>query len=114
MDKKCDKYEALFTFGTDEEFQKHLAECEDCRREHERMQKVSELIGEVKPLYIRKDKYKHFKIACVFAMILLAGVSLETADMQYGIVDQIIYGERITPEKLGFPTDDYGLLMVDD
>lgn len=116
MDKKCEKYEALFTFGTDEEFQKHLAECEDCRQEHERMQRVSDLIAEVKPQFkaVRKDKYRRMKIACVFFMIMVTGVSLETADMQYGIVDQIMYGERITPEKLGLPTDSYGLLMVDD
>lgn len=116
MDKKCNKYEALFTFGTEQEFQEHLLLCDDCRREHERMLRVSELIQEAKPEFIkvRKDRFKHLKIACVFFMVLLAGVSLETADKQFGIVDQIMYGERLTPEKLGFPTDSYGLLMMDD
>ena len=116
MDKKCDKYESLFTFGTEEEFQRHLAQCEDCRQEHERMQRVSELIQEAIPEFVkvRKDRFKNMKIACVFFMILVAGLSIETADQQFGIVDQIMYGERLTPEKLGFPTDSYGLLMVDD
>ena len=115
MDKKCDKYEALFTFGTEEVFQKHLDECRDCRAEHNRMQKVSELIQEVRPQFIkRKDKYKNLKVACVFFMIMLAGVSLETADKQFGIVETIMYGEQLTPEDLGFPTDSYGLIMMDE
>ena len=115
MDKKCDKYEALFTFGTDEEFQRHLAECEDCRQEHERMQRVSELIAEAKPCFSKnRDKYRKLKVACVFFMIMLAGVSLETANEQYGIVETIMYGEQLTPEDLGLPTDNYGLIMMDD
>ena len=115
MDKKCNKYEALFTFGTEDEFQKHLAECEDCRREHERMQRVSELIAEVKPqLTKRNDKYRHLKVACVLFMVMFAGVSFETADKQFGIVETVIYGEQLTPEDLGFPTDSYGLIMMDE
>ena len=115
MNKKCDKYEALFTFATDEEFQKHLLECEDCRREHEKMNRVSELITEVKPQFAeRKDKYRHIKIACIFCMVLFAGVSFQTANNQYRIVETIMYGEQLTPEALGFPTDSYGLIMVDE
>ena len=116
MNEKCEKYEALFTFGTEDDLMKHIAECPDCKLEHEQMEKVSELIKEVRPQFTaaRKDKYRKMKIACVFAMILLAGVSLETVDMQYGIIDQIMYGERMTPEKLGLPTDSYGLIMMDD
>ena len=105
----------MFTFGTEEDFQNHLAECEDCRREHERMQRVSELIAEVKPQFTqRKDKYRHFKVACVFFMVMLGGVSFENFDRQYGIVETVIYGEQLTPEDLGFPTDSYGLIMVDE
>ena len=47
MTKKCDKYEALFKFADEETLMAHLAECEDCRAEHEKMQRVSELIKEV-------------------------------------------------------------------
>ena len=115
MTKKCDKYEALFTFATDEEFRKHLLECEDCRREHEKMNRVSELIAEVKPQFAkRKDKYRNIKIACILCMVLFAGTTFQTADNNYIIVEQIMYGEQLTPEDLGFPTDSYGLIMVDE
>ena len=115
MDKKCDKYDALFTFATEEVFQKHLAECEDCRREHERMQRVSELISEVKPQFSqRKDKYRYLKVACVLFMVMLGGASFEAFDSQFGIVETVIYGEQLTAEDLGFPTDSYGLIMVDE
>ena len=41
MKDKCTKYEALFTFRDEEELNEHIQECEDCRLEHEKMQKVS-------------------------------------------------------------------------
>ena len=54
MTEKCSKYEAYFTFASEEDFQKHLEECEDCRKEHEKMQKISSLVQEVKPYYKKK------------------------------------------------------------
>ena len=44
MDKKCSKYEGLFIFSDEETLKKHIEECPECRAEHEKMQKVSELI----------------------------------------------------------------------
>ena len=41
MKEKCTKYEALFTFSDEKDFFKHLDECEDCRAEHEKMNKIS-------------------------------------------------------------------------
>ena len=32
MTDKCTKYEALFTFGSDETFKQHLETCEDCKK----------------------------------------------------------------------------------
>ena len=49
MKEKCTKYEALFTFRSNEELEQHIQECEDCKLEHEKMLKVSELLKEVKP-----------------------------------------------------------------
>ena len=49
MKERCTKYEALFTFADETTLQEHLKVCEDCRKEQEEMDKVSELIGEVKP-----------------------------------------------------------------
>ncbi len=113
--QKCDKYETLFTFATDDDFQKHLLECEDCRHEQEKMNRVSELIAEVKPQFVkRKNKYLRIKIACILCMVLFAGITFETANNHYRIVEQIVYGEQLTPGDLGFPTDSYGLIMVDE
>ena len=36
MKEKCTKYEALFTFRSQEELEQHIQECEDCRLEHEK------------------------------------------------------------------------------
>ena len=51
----CNGYEAMFTFLSEEDFQKHLETCEECAAEHAKMQRVSELIQEVKP-YIKEKK----------------------------------------------------------
>ena len=58
MNDKCSKYEGLFIFSDDETLKKHLLECEDCRREQEKMDKVSGLIDEVKFHYYSKSKKK--------------------------------------------------------
>ena len=40
----------------------HLAECEDCKAEHEKMQKVSDLLGEVKFYYRSQNNRKRKSI----------------------------------------------------
>ena len=77
-----------------------------------KMNKVSELIKEVKPHY-KKDKNLAVKVACIFFALLVGGTTLEVADMHYNIVDTVKYGQQFTAEDLGFQTDEYGLLMVD-
>ena len=47
MDNKCTKYEGLFVFSDEETLKSHLNECEECRLEQEKMDKVSDLINEV-------------------------------------------------------------------
>ena len=37
MDNKCSKYEGLFVFSDEETLKKHLEECEDYRKEAEKM-----------------------------------------------------------------------------
>ena len=65
MKEKCTKYESLFTFRSEEELMQHIEECEDCRLEHEKMQKVSELIKEVKPYFReRRRNLAKVKVAC--------------------------------------------------
>lgn len=112
MKEKCNKFEALFTFSDEETLMKHIAECEDCRKEYEKMNRVSELIKEVKPHY-KKDRFQAVKVACVLFALIVGGTTLEIADMRYNIVDTVKYGQQFTAEDLGFQTDEYGLLMVD-
>ena len=112
MKEKCNKFEALFTFSDEETLMKHIAECEDCRKEYEKMNKVSKLIKEVKPHY-KKDRFQAIKVACVFFALLVGGTTLEVANMHCNIVDTLKYGQQFTAEDLGFQTDEYGLLMVD-
>ena len=112
MTKKCDKYEAYFTFADDETFKKHLTECEDCRKEHEKMQKVSSLISEVRPLY-RKNRLQKLKVACIAFAMVLSSASLGFMTHGQDFVDTVKYGSVLSAEDYGFPVDEYGFLMVE-
>jgi len=112
MTKKCNKYEALFTFADEATFNQHLQECEDCRLEHEKMIKISNLIKEVKPRFTNQH-LKKIKTACVLFLVLTSGLTLEIANQNFGIIDTIKYGEQLTISDLGLPVDNYGLIQVD-
>lgn len=125
MTKKCDKYESLFIFADEETLNKHLQECEECRREHEKMHKVSALVKEAGPeLKRRAAFFNSLKVACVLFLFITGGVFFQTfapmqlnntnatmtasisSDMSFDYEDSII-------ADMGLPTDDYGLLMLD-
>lgn len=115
MENKCSKYEGLFVFSDEETFNKHLEECDDCKLEHEKMEKVSNLLSEVKFYYrSRNQRIRKMKAICalVFFMFFTAsyGVVMNDGDL----ADTLMYGETLSAEDLGFPVDSYGLLMVDD
>ena len=112
MTKKCNKFETLFTFADKKTLLEHIAQCEDCRKEYEKMNKVSGLIQEVKPHY-KKSRFHAVQVACVLFAFIIGGVTFQIADSNYGIVDTIKHGQQFTAQDLGFQTDDYGLLMVD-
>lgn len=115
MKDKCSKYEGLFVFSDEETFNTHLQECEDCRLEHEKMQKVSDLISEVKSHYkSKKRKIMKLKAVCAVAMIMFFGASFGVVSSDIELADSLLYGEVLTAEDLGFPVDSYGLIMVDD
>jgi len=112
MNQKCDKYEALFTFGDDETLLRHVNECSDCMAEHEKMQRVSDLLKEVKPVF-KKRKQNMLKAACVvFAVFIFGGISLNEINQTYDVIGHLKYGD-MSIEDYGFPVDSYGLLMVD-
>ena len=114
MENKCSKYEGLFIFSNEENLEAHLNDCEDCRKEHEKMQKISDLIQEVKPYYIKKrHNLKRMRaIAATLFIVLFAG-TFGFIYTNEDLSDSLMYGETLTAEDLGFPVDSYGLLMVD-
>ena len=114
MDKKCTKYEGLFTFSDEKTFLEHVNSCPDCRTEHETMQKVSELLKEVKPFYVQRRKnFAQVKIACAICAMMLSGTVLGLVNFNTDISDTIKYGTTLCAEDLGLPVDSYGLLMVE-
>ena len=116
MDKKCLKYEGLFTFSDETALNAHISECEDCKKENENMQKVSDLLSEVKMYYYTKRKLKRAKLRALCAVMVFAlftSLSLGLVLTNEDLTDTIKYGQTLTAEDFGFPVDSYGLLMVD-
>ncbi len=114
--KKCSKYEGLFVFSDEETLKKHVAECEECRAEHEKMEKVSELLDEVKFYYRAKDKKKRngFRAACAAVFLGISLLSVSIIATNEDLTETLMYGDTLSAEELGFPVDSYGLLMVDE
>jgi hypothetical protein len=116
MENKCSKYEELFINASEEELEKHLSECDECRAEHNAQQQVSSLLSEVKMYYYSKRK-KHtarLRAACAimflaFSLLSVTGWVLNDDDL----LDTLKYGDTLSAEDLGFPVDSEGFLMVD-
>ena len=114
MKDKCQKYEGLFVFSDEATLQAHLAECSDCRIEHEKMLKVSQLLQEVKPHYLAKRKrFAQMKIACAISFMFLSGTVMGLINFNPDISETIRYGSVLEAEDYGFPVDDYGFLLVE-
>ena len=114
MKEKCNKYEVLTNFGTEEELLSHIAECKECQEEHSKMLAVSDLIQEAKPYYIKQcERMKKLKVACVMLFTFFSGITFGVVDTNYRIMDTLAYSDGITLEDMGFPTDEYGFIMVD-
>ena len=113
---KCDKYEAYFVFQNEEAFNKHLENCEECRKEHEKYLEVSKLVKEVSGPYLkrelnRKRKNTFKKIACCFtAFINVSSFSGVKLYEDYNF--QVNYIEGSYVSAMGLPTDDYGFLEL--
>ena len=114
MDKKCNEYQAIFTFRTDEELREHIKNCEDCAHVQDTMDKVSELIQEVKPYYKKKkSNIMKLKAACALFIMLIGGGAIGLYSTNPDISDTIKYGTVLSAEDLGFPVDSYGLISVE-
>ena len=115
MNKKCSKYEGLFVFSDEMTFNQHILECNDCKLEHEKMQKVSSLLDEVKFYYRSKNKQKRkLKAICALLLFMVFTATFNVFSNDSDLADSLMYGETLSAEDLGFPVDSYGLLMVED
>lgn len=110
----CKKYEGLFTFADEKDFLAHIEECPDCKAEHERMQRVSDLIQEVAPqIKAKRREFAKVKLACTSFGIVFCLLTLGVVNLNPDVHDMIMYGQTMSVEDYGFPVDSYGLLMVD-
>jgi len=113
MDNKCSKYEGLFIFSDEEALNKHIAECEECACEHNKMQKVSGLIGEVKFYYRAKNRrLKRLRAICAIMFLIFFSAFFCVISSDGDLADALMYGDTLSAEEYGFPVDSYGLLMV--
>ena len=115
MNKKCSKYESLFIFSDEKTLQEHINTCEECRAEHEKMEKVSDLLKEVKLYYKgKKRSFKKLKAVCAAFFLVIFTTTGTVLYNDTDVVDSLMYGETLSAENLGFPVDSEGLLMVDE
>ena len=78
------------------------------------MEKVSELIKEVKPFYKKKKtEFNNLKVACILFALVIGGASIGVVGTNQDLMDYIQYGETLSAEDLGFPVDSYGFLLVE-
>ena len=113
--EKCNNYEAYFVFSSNKDFENHLENCEDCRQEHEKYRKVSQLVKEVAPIYLKRKQQQKIsvvkKLACCF--VLFVGL---TAFTGYKAYDNYVMNQEVNEDScistLGLPIDDYGFLEI--
>ena len=112
--KTCNGYEAMYTFLSEEAFNEHLKVCEECAKEHARMQRVSELIQEVKPYIKEKQKRRTIlKSAAAFFVVAFATLSIPLCMTRVNVYDDLVAQNSLTAQELGLPVDEYGFLYVE-
>lgn len=114
MDNTNSEYEKFFISADENELSEHLKNCQKCQAEHFVMQKVSALIAEVKPYYIRKrHNLRKLRAVAVFFLVVFCTTAFGMLYNNEDLADALMYGQTLTAEDYGFPVDSYGLLMVD-
>ena len=114
---KCDKYEAFFVFQNEEAFYNHLKECPDCQKEHEKQMKISSLVKEVAPVYLKKQEQNKKltaikKLACCFVLFVGITASYTGYNMYNDFVSQDYWTEDTYVGAMGLPVDEYGFLEL--
>ncbi len=111
-ENKCNKYEGLFIFQDEKAFYEHLENCPDCQEEHKKLLKVSKLVKEAAPVYLKKRSQKTSaikRLAC--CLVVFIGLTSFTG---YKVYDNYMYELNSSYDSyitaMGLPTDDYGFL----
>ena len=115
-EKKCNKYEGMFVFSDEQSFNEHIASCNDCQKEHQKYERVSQLIKEVAPVYLKREKQKKIsaikKLACCFVLF----VGLTGGYTGYYMYDinsfQVETADESYINEMGLPIDEYGFLSL--
>lgn len=105
----CDKFEKLFTQDDETELLKHIQECDECRKEYEKFQKVGSLVKEAKPLF---EKEKSKSITNKIALSMVAGVSffILTGFVLMSWLPNYNYDKAVESDI--YPVDEYGLVEL--
>ena len=103
----CDKFEKLFTQEDETELLEHIKTCEECRKQYEEFQKVSNLVKEAKPLFM-KEKFQKRKVA--FSMVAGVTILSLTGFLLLNWLPYYQYDQAIASDI--YPTDEYGLLEL--
>jgi hypothetical protein len=120
MKEKCTKYESLFIFGTEQDLAAHLEVCSDCKAEHEKMHKVSNLVKEVKPLYNRNTGNNKILLKFAACFIIMIGSFFAYNGYNNKMIAELNYESEILVNSghsiitdTGLPTDEYGLIAAE-
>lgn len=114
-EKKCNKYEGLFVFQSEDALNEHLEQCPDCKKEHEKYLRVSELVKEVAPVYLKKKQTQKISMIKKLACCFVAFVGL-TAFTGYKVYDNYCFQANYVDDSyistMGMPVDEYGFLEI--
>ncbi len=92
----------------------HIKTCNDCFNENEKYKKISELVKEAAPEYLRRQNCRRNnaikKIAACF--IILTGLSLYVSGIYTSNSSEIDMYEDSYISAIGLPVDDYGFLEL--
>ena len=114
MDKKCNKYEAYFTFASKDDFDAHISNCKECMQEKIKQEKLSFLIKDSSETYKllsskQKTQKTLIKIACSLLLFVsfgtFAGIEMYETHTYQTFVNS---SETSVIFQQGLPIDDYG------
>ena len=115
MKEKCTKFEGMFVFANEKDFEKHLGSCDDCKEEAKKMDDISKLIQKAKPFYFKeRARQKSIMASCAIFLVFLTTGIFSVLNYNNALLDTIKYGHALSAEDLGFPVDSYGLIMVEN